>query len=147
MCRLPTLTPTGRRARYRASHLRFPTDFDVLNSLTAMAEQQIQRPARTSLEEGAGKKQRVSAHFKPPTAGVRPVPLALPLILFAATCVSTYFTGGWAFCLALMVLLLLLIGPNHRPTANDEMELGFGRTVLGYSSFCSSCWASLRRRS
>ena len=31
-----------------------------------------------------------------------------------------------------MLLLLLLIGPIHPPTANDEEPLGAGRIVLGW---------------
>lgn len=38
--------------------------------------------------------------------------------------------GLWAW--TLMILLLMLFGPNHPPTANDDMDLGLGRTVLGY---------------
>ncbi len=35
---------------------------------------------------------------------------------------------GWS----LMLVLLVLIGPSHPPTANDEMPLGIGRTILGW---------------
>jgi len=31
-----------------------------------------------------------------------------------------------------MLLLLIMMGPNHPPTANDYVPLGLGRTVLGW---------------
>ncbi len=34
---------------------------------------------------------------------------------------------------ALIVVLLLLFGPRHPPTANDNVPLGTGRTVLGWA--------------
>jgi membrane-associated protease RseP (regulator of RpoE activity) len=33
---------------------------------------------------------------------------------------------------SLMILLLMVIGPRHPPTANDDMPLGTGRIVLGW---------------
>ena len=33
---------------------------------------------------------------------------------------------------SLMLFLLILIGPIHPPTANDDMPLGLGRTILGW---------------
>jgi membrane-associated protease RseP (regulator of RpoE activity) len=50
------------------------------------------------------------------------------LLLAAVSAMAVWSLWGWS----LMILFLLLIGPNHPPTANDEVELGFGRTVLGY---------------
>lgn len=34
---------------------------------------------------------------------------------------------------ALIVVLLLLFGPRHPPTANDNVPLGIGRTILGWA--------------
>lgn len=34
---------------------------------------------------------------------------------------------------ALIVVLLLLFGPRHPPTANDNIPLGIGRTILGWA--------------
>ncbi len=34
----------------------------------------------------------------------------------------------WSF----MLLLLVLMGPNHPPTANDDLPLGTGRVILGW---------------
>jgi len=39
---------------------------------------------------------------------------------------SRYYAYG------LMVILLLLMGPRHPPTANDEVPLGVGRIILGW---------------
>lgn len=70
-----------------------------------MAEQPIEQPTGTILAERSEEQPRTSAHLEPQTANVRRGRRVLPLILFAATCVSTYLTGGWAFCLALMATL------------------------------------------
>jgi membrane-associated protease RseP (regulator of RpoE activity) len=40
--------------------------------------------------------------------------------------------GYWGW--SLMILLLMLIGPAHPPTANDHVELATGRRVLGWAS-------------
>ena len=37
---------------------------------------------------------------------------------------------GWI----LMIMLLMLMGPKHSPTRDDNVPLGFGRIVLGWSS-------------
>lgn len=50
--------------------------------------------------------------------------------LLALAIVAVVVMGYWAW--SLMLLLLLLFGPRHAPTANDDIELGLGRTVLGY---------------
>jgi hypothetical protein len=34
----------------------------------------------------------------------------------------------------LMIVLLMLMGPAHPPTANDHVPLGTGRTILGWAS-------------
>ena len=38
--------------------------------------------------------------------------------------------GYWAW--SLMILLLLLMGPVHPPTANDNVQMGRGRIILGW---------------
>jgi len=43
----------------------------------------------------------------PPVSAHRTKPrVALPLVLFGATCLSTWLVGGLGFCLALMTILL-----------------------------------------
>jgi membrane-associated protease RseP (regulator of RpoE activity) len=52
-------------------------------------------------------------------------------LLFAAMfAVVVWGYWGWS----LMILLLMLMGPIHPPTANDEVPLGTGRTILGWAS-------------
>ncbi len=51
------------------------------------------------------------------------------LLLLAAVAAVVY-SGYYAW--SLMLCLLLLMGPKHPPTANDEMPLGTGRTLLGW---------------
>lgn len=41
-------------------------------------------------------------------------------------------TGQYAF--AVMLVLVLLLGPQHPPTADDRVPLGLGRTCLGLAS-------------
>ena len=50
--------------------------------------------------------------------------------LLAAAIVAVFVTQSYQW--ALMLFLLILIGPNHPPTARDEMPLGWGRVVLGW---------------
>jgi membrane-associated protease RseP (regulator of RpoE activity) len=52
--------------------------------------------------------------------------------LLAAAILAVTFGGyfGWT----LMLVLLMLMGARHPPTANDDLELGLGRTVLGWLS-------------
>ncbi len=52
-------------------------------------------------------------------------------LLFAAM-VAVVVWGYWGW--TLMLLLLMLIGPVHPPTANDHVPLGAGRRVLGWVS-------------
>ncbi len=54
--------------------------------------------------------------------------IATGLLLCAAGAVIVFGYWGWT----LMILLLLMIGPKHPPTANDSMDLGLGRTILGW---------------
>jgi len=55
--------------------------------------------------------------------------LALGLLLAAAVAVVLGGYWGWT----LMLILLMWIGPLHPPTANDDVPLGAGRTVLGWA--------------
>ena len=50
-------------------------------------------------------------------------------LLFAAA-VSVVLSGYWGW--SLMILLLLLMGPVHPPTSDDQMPLGRGRMILGW---------------
>ncbi len=52
--------------------------------------------------------------------------------LLAAAMLAVVLWGYWGWIF--MLLLLMLIGPAHPPTANDHMPLGTGRTVLGWVS-------------
>lgn len=54
--------------------------------------------------------------------------VATLLLLAAAVAVIWYRLWGWT----LMLMLLMLMGPVHPPTANDEVPLGAVRTVLGW---------------
>jgi hypothetical protein len=42
----------------------------------------------------------------------------------------THAFGYWVW--SVMLFLLVLMGPRHPPTADDDMPLGTGRTVLGW---------------
>jgi membrane-associated protease RseP (regulator of RpoE activity) len=53
-------------------------------------------------------------------------------MLLAAAMVAVVIWGYWGW--TLMILLLMLMGPAHPPTANDHISLGIGRTVLGWAS-------------
>ena len=53
-------------------------------------------------------------------------------LLLLGTVLAVVAFGYWQW--SLMILLLLLFGPVHPPTANDDMPLGTGRTVLGWVS-------------
>lgn len=56
--------------------------------------------------------------------------IATLLLALAVGAVILY--GYWEW--SLMLLLLLLIGPRHPPTADDSVDLGTARTVLGWLS-------------
>jgi membrane-associated protease RseP (regulator of RpoE activity) len=53
-------------------------------------------------------------------------------VLLAAAMIAVVVWGYWGW--TLMIFLLMLMGPVHPPTANDNMPLGTGRTVLGWAS-------------
>jgi membrane-associated protease RseP (regulator of RpoE activity) len=53
------------------------------------------------------------------------------LLLFGAMAGMVIF-GYWQWII--MIFLLMLMGPIHPPTANDEIPLGPGRTILGWAS-------------
>ncbi len=52
-------------------------------------------------------------------------------LLLAAAMVAVLIFGYWGW--TLMIFLLMLMGPAHPPTANDNMPLGTARTVLGWA--------------
>ena len=52
--------------------------------------------------------------------------------LLLASVVAVIYWGYWGW--VLMIVLLMLMGPVHPPTANDNVSLGTGRTVLGWAS-------------
>jgi membrane-associated protease RseP (regulator of RpoE activity) len=56
--------------------------------------------------------------------------VAQALLLAAMIAVVVWGYWGWT----LMILLLMLMGPMHRPTANDDVPLGTGRRILGWAS-------------
>ena len=56
--------------------------------------------------------------------------VARGLLLAATIAVVVWGFWGWT----LMILLLMLMGPRHPPTANDDVSLGTGRTILGCAS-------------
>jgi membrane-associated protease RseP (regulator of RpoE activity) len=58
----------------------------------------------------------------------RAYPVARTFLLFAMLGVVVFGYWGWS----LMILLLMLMGPIHPPTANDAIPLGTGRTILGW---------------
>jgi membrane-associated protease RseP (regulator of RpoE activity) len=57
-------------------------------------------------------------------------PIAQLLLMAAMAAVVIWGYWGWS----LMILLLMLMGPVHPPTANDDIPLGVPRTVLGWAS-------------
>jgi len=54
------------------------------------------------------------------------------LILLMAAVVAVVIGRYWGW--SLMIILLMLIGPIHPPTANDDVPLGATRTILGWAS-------------
>jgi membrane-associated protease RseP (regulator of RpoE activity) len=62
----------------------------------------------------------------------RAYPVARAMLLFAMLGVVLFGYWGWS----LMILLLMLMGPLHPPTANDDIPLGTGRTILGWLTLC-----------
>lgn len=57
--------------------------------------------------------------------------LVAQLVLVSAI-VAVVLTRNWAW--SVMLMLLMFMGPNHPPTANDNVPLGTTRTVLGWLS-------------
>jgi membrane-associated protease RseP (regulator of RpoE activity) len=55
-------------------------------------------------------------------------------ILLIGALVGMMITNNWGWLL--MILLLIFIGPNHPPTADDSLPLGRGRTILGWLTLC-----------
>jgi membrane-associated protease RseP (regulator of RpoE activity) len=58
--------------------------------------------------------------------------VAQMVLLVAMFGVVVFGYWGWS----LMILLLMLMGPLHPPTANDNIPLGTGRTILGWATLC-----------
>ncbi len=56
--------------------------------------------------------------------------VAQAVLVAAMLAVVVWGYWGWT----LMILLLMLMGPIHPPTANDDVPLGTGRTILGWAS-------------
>lgn len=56
--------------------------------------------------------------------------VAQTLLIAAAMGVVLWGYWGWT----LMLLLLMLMGPNHPPTANDNVPIGTVRTILGWAT-------------
>ena len=52
--------------------------------------------------------------------------------LLGAAMLAVVVWGYWGW--TLMIFLLMLMGPAHRPTANDDVPLGTGRRILGWAS-------------
>lgn len=67
--------------------------------------------------------------------------IARVFLLTAVAFVVISHQWNWA----IMIALVLLIGPDHPPTKNDHLPLGRARTILGYCSllipvFCFTPW-------
>jgi membrane-associated protease RseP (regulator of RpoE activity) len=56
--------------------------------------------------------------------------VATALLFIAIAFVLLTQNYGWL----LMLFLLVMVGPNHPPTGNDDVPLGTGRTILGWLS-------------
>lgn len=52
--------------------------------------------------------------------------------MLGAAVMAVVLWGYWGW--SLMLLLLMLMGPVHPPTANDQVELGTGRKILGWAA-------------
>ncbi len=55
-------------------------------------------------------------------------------VLLVGAMLGVVLTGNYGWLL--MIALLWLMGPNHPPTANDDIPLGTGRTILGWLTLC-----------
>jgi membrane-associated protease RseP (regulator of RpoE activity) len=62
--------------------------------------------------------------------GKRAYWLARIMVLVTIVFIIAAWQPGWL----LMLILIILLGIRHPPTANDRVELGRGRTVLGWLS-------------
>jgi membrane-associated protease RseP (regulator of RpoE activity) len=62
---------------------------------------------------------------------LRKAHIVAQLLLMGAV-VAVFLGRYWGW--SLMIILLMLIGPIHPPTANDNVPLGATRTVLGWAS-------------
>ncbi len=57
-------------------------------------------------------------------------PVAMGLTMAAIAMIAIRFTEYWPW--TLLVTLLILLGPLHPPTADDQVPLGRGRILLGW---------------
>ncbi len=55
-------------------------------------------------------------------------------MLLALAILAVLLTGYYQW--SLMLFLLILIGPNHPPTHDDNVPLGTGRVILGWLTLC-----------
>jgi membrane-associated protease RseP (regulator of RpoE activity) len=55
-------------------------------------------------------------------------------LFLGSAVLGVVITGNWGW--TVMLMLLLFIGPNHPPTADDSVPLGTGRTILGWLTLC-----------
>lgn len=53
-------------------------------------------------------------------------------LVLGGALVAMLISGSYQWLL--MVFLLFMMGPNHPPTADDDMPLGLGRTILGWAT-------------
>jgi membrane-associated protease RseP (regulator of RpoE activity) len=56
--------------------------------------------------------------------------VAITLIMIAVAVALTVFSLSWLVWTALLILMIVLIGPHHPPTLDDEAPLGRGRLVV-----------------
>ena len=54
----------------------------------------------------------------------------ITLVMLCVAVTLTYFSLSWMVWTILMLLMLLVVGPHHPPTLDDEIRLGSGRLLL-----------------
>lgn len=55
---------------------------------------------------------------------------AVTLVMLAAAIVWTFFSTSWIVWTILMTVMIVLLGPRHPPTLNDDINLGPGRLAI-----------------
>jgi len=50
--------------------------------------------------------------------------------MLAAAIVWTFFSTSWIVWTILMTVMIVLLGPRHPPTLNDDINLGPGRLAI-----------------